>query len=153
MEHKTQNDGDSSMYFAAKFEGNYTELTLIYSLSFALLCVLCGACPASLCRIASISYLCQLTTRPPTAVHHRHPRPLINQSVQSDLQFADKHTIAGRKAYLYTDGSGDGTAWYDPQSGEGCLIMNHAANIVEDAQNQLWMVTNGYLYRHSLNSP
>lgn len=59
----------------------------------------------------------------------------------------------GRLWYVrYTDGGGDGTAWYDPQTGEGCLIMHHAANIVEDSNQQLWMVANGNLYRYSLNS-
>ncbi|HEX2909091.1 MAG TPA: hypothetical protein VHO69_19615 [Phototrophicaceae bacterium] len=59
----------------------------------------------------------------------------------------------GRLWYVRdTDGAGEGTAWYDPQLGEGCLIMHHAANIVEDANQQLWMVANGHLYRHSLNS-
>lgn len=59
----------------------------------------------------------------------------------------------GRLWYVrYTDGSGDGTAWYNPQSGDGCLIMNLATNIVEDSNQQLWMVANGNLYRYSLNS-
>jgi len=58
----------------------------------------------------------------------------------------------GRLWYVrYTDSSGDGTAWYNPQSGDGCLIMNLATNIVEDSNQQLWMVANGNLYRYSLN--
>ncbi len=45
---------------------------------------------------------------------------------------------------------GEGTAWYDPETGEGCLFTNLASNIVEDAEKQLWMVANGKLYRYSL---
>lgn len=59
----------------------------------------------------------------------------------------------GRLWYVrYTDGGGDGTAWYDPQSGDGCLIVDQATNIVEDANQQLWMIANGNLYRHLLHS-
>jgi hypothetical protein len=49
-----------------------------------------------------------------------------------------------------TGGWVDGTAWYDPETGEGCQFTNIAANIIEDDQGTLWMVANGVLYSHTL---
>jgi hypothetical protein len=45
---------------------------------------------------------------------------------------------------------GEGTAWYDPEAGKGCLFTNLASYIVEDANKQLWMVADGKLYRYPL---
>jgi hypothetical protein len=45
---------------------------------------------------------------------------------------------------------GEGTAWYDPETGEGCLFTNVASNVVEDEDKQLWMVADGKLYRYPL---
>ena len=44
----------------------------------------------------------------------------------------------------------DGTAWYDPETGEGCRFTNYPAEIIEDDQQQLWMFVDGKLYRYSL---
>ncbi|MBZ0297065.1 MAG: hypothetical protein K8L99_31180 [Anaerolineae bacterium] len=52
----------------------------------------------------------------------------------------------------YLDGSGGGTAWYDVETGNGCLFNGEASNIIEDTNQQLWMIANGNLYRYSLNS-
>jgi hypothetical protein len=54
------------------------------------------------------------------------------------------------KKWLDQDGRGEGTAWYDPQLGEGCLITSYAANIIEDANQQLWMVVDGILYSNKI---
>lgn len=43
-----------------------------------------------------------------------------------------------------------GTAWYDPQTGDGCMFTNLATNIVEDSLRQLWLVGNGKLYKYVL---
>lgn len=53
---------------------------------------------------------------------------------------------------LDTGGENEGTAWYDPATREGCMFTNYPANIVEDANQQLWMVVDGNLYHYSLNS-
>lgn len=62
-------------------------------------------------------------------------------------------TSDGRLWYnRYLDGVGDGTAWYDPKTGEGCLFTNVPAKVIEDSNQQLWMVADGYLYRYRLNT-
>ncbi len=43
-----------------------------------------------------------------------------------------------------------GTAWYDPETGDGCMFTNIEANIIEDDQQQLWMFVDGKLYRYQL---
>jgi hypothetical protein len=45
---------------------------------------------------------------------------------------------------------GEGTAWYNPRTGRGCLFTNLASNIVEDGERQLWMIAEGKLYRYPL---
>lgn len=52
----------------------------------------------------------------------------------------------------YTDNQliGDGMAWYNSETGEGCMFTNIASHIVEDANKQLWMVADGNLYRYPL---
>jgi hypothetical protein len=50
----------------------------------------------------------------------------------------------------YTDAY-KGTAWYDPETKEGCMFTDISANIIEDSQQQLWMFADGKLYRYSLN--
>jgi hypothetical protein len=47
-------------------------------------------------------------------------------------------------------GAGDmftGTAWYNPETGEGCMFTSFSARITEDDQQQLWMFAGGKLYR------
>lgn len=44
----------------------------------------------------------------------------------------------------------DGTAWYDPQTGEGCMVTTEAARIIEDDQRNLWMVAGQQLYTMAL---
>lgn len=58
----------------------------------------------------------------------------------------------GRLWYTrFLDGGGEGTAWYDPEANDGCLILGHSSIVIEDSKQQLWMVANGKLYRYSLN--
>ncbi len=45
----------------------------------------------------------------------------------------------------------DGTAWYDPKTGKGCMFTNVAANIIEDSEQQLWLAAAGKLFKYSLN--
>jgi hypothetical protein len=44
----------------------------------------------------------------------------------------------------------EGTAWYNPRTKEGCMFTNLAVNIVEDSQQQLWLVADGKLYKNPL---
>lgn len=44
----------------------------------------------------------------------------------------------------------DGTAWYDPMTGEGCVFTNIPSKIVEDADHNLWLVADGKLYKYKL---
>ncbi len=60
----------------------------------------------------------------------------------------------GRLWYrLWSDGVywADGTAWYNPKTGEGCMFTNLTGSIVEDSQHQLWMAVRGELYRYRLD--
>jgi hypothetical protein len=70
------------------------------------------------------------------------PRPILESS----------DGILWFQKYLDTSGQWEGTAWYDPNLGEGCLITNMPTNIVEDSHQQLWMMVDGILYRYSLNA-
>lgn len=44
----------------------------------------------------------------------------------------------------------DGTAWLDPQTGEGCWFTNLLVSIVEDPDHNLWLVADGKLYKYAL---
>lgn len=54
------------------------------------------------------------------------------------------------RKFLDLDLRAEGTAWYDPQTGEGCMFTNIAANIIEDSERQLWMVADGKLFKYQL---
>jgi len=49
------------------------------------------------------------------------------------------------------DARADGTAWYDPRTGKGCMFTNMDANIVEDSEQRLWMVADGKLFKYQLS--
>jgi len=46
---------------------------------------------------------------------------------------------------------GEGTAWYDPETGEGCVITSAASTVVEDSQLRLWLVADKKLYMYDRN--
>jgi hypothetical protein len=53
----------------------------------------------------------------------------------------------------WSDGAGDeGLAWYNPDTGKGCWFTTVASTrkIVEDSQQNLWMVMEGNLYKYPL---
>jgi hypothetical protein len=41
-----------------------------------------------------------------------------------------------------------GMAWYNPQTSEGCWFTSESTNIIEDSNQNLWMVVDGYLYEN-----
>lgn len=45
----------------------------------------------------------------------------------------------------------EGTAWYDPSTGEGCMFTTSPVNIVEDSSQILWLVSENMLYNYPLN--
>ena len=53
---------------------------------------------------------------------------------------------------LDTGGKWEGTAWYDPNTGEGCLITSLPTSIVEDSEQQLWMIADRKLFVKQLGS-
>lgn len=69
------------------------------------------------------------------------PPSLIRESSDGRLWFA---------RFLDT-GEVDGAAWYDPSTGEGCMFTNQYAEVVEDSEQQLWLMADGTLYRYPLN--
>jgi hypothetical protein len=44
----------------------------------------------------------------------------------------------------------DGVAWYDPATGEGCMLTNLFDIPIEDQQGNLWMILDGVLYQRPL---
>lgn len=70
------------------------------------------------------------------------PPALIFESSNGLLWYTEYHDMG----YL-----GEGTAWYDPEAEQGYLFTNIASSIVEDSENILWIVANGYLYKYSLS--
>jgi hypothetical protein len=69
------------------------------------------------------------------------PPTLIYESSDGLLWYTEYHD---------TERLGEGTAWYNPETKEGCLFTNMASYIIEDANKQLWMVADGNLYRYPL---
>lgn len=45
----------------------------------------------------------------------------------------------------------NGTAWFDPVTGDSCWFTNVDAYVVEDADQNLWLVADGKLYKYALN--
>jgi hypothetical protein len=66
------------------------------------------------------------------------------------LMLESSNGILWYKKFL-DDTRASGTAWYDPQTGDGCMFTNLAVNIIEDSEQQLWLVADGKLYKAPLN--
>jgi hypothetical protein len=71
--------------------------------------------------------------------------------VQPTLVFESSDGLLWFTKYLDMGRLGEGTAWYNPETGQGCLFTNLASYIVEDDSRQLWMVADGKLYRYPLD--
>lgn len=85
---------------------------------------------------------------------HPHPRENFEHSgplwTPPTLIFESSNGLLWYAEYQDMERRGEGTAWYDPETGEGCLFTNLASYIVEDSEKQLWMVADGKLYRYQL---
>lgn len=44
----------------------------------------------------------------------------------------------------------EGTAWYNPETGEGCMFTNSAVWVIEGPEQQLWLAANANLYKYDL---
>lgn len=44
-----------------------------------------------------------------------------------------------------------GNAWFKPDTGEWCLFTTYGSNIVEDSENNLWMLTDNTLHKYRMN--
>lgn len=87
--------------------------------------------------------------------HLAHPEPSrFFDNVGQDAWASPDPILESSNGLLWFNkysGIYEGTAWYDLDTGEGCMFTNIPANIVEDPQQQLWMFADGKLYRYSLN--
>jgi hypothetical protein len=55
--------------------------------------------------------------------------------------------------FMDTSGAfGQGTGWFDPETGEGCRFTIEATSIVEDSNQTLWIVADEILYSYALDS-
>lgn len=70
-----------------------------------------------------------------------YPPELVFASSDGRLWYAEWNDM---------DYLGEGTAWYNPDTGEGELFTNVASFIVEDDDQRLWIVVDGILYAMQL---
>lgn len=72
------------------------------------------------------------------------PHPLANPMFSS----SDGRVWFVRWTDRYT--SEQGMAWYDPETGDGCMFTNKTTfRMIEDSDGNLWTVFDGKLYRYS----
>ncbi len=86
--------------------------------------------------------------------HLIHPKPSrFFENVGQDAWASPDLVLESSNGLLWFNKHSDryGTAWYDPDTGEGCMFTNIPANIIEDDQQQLWMFADGKLYRYSIS--
>jgi len=67
------------------------------------------------------------------------------------LLLESSNGILWYERFLDSDLKAEGTAWFDPKSGDGCLFTNFAAEVVEDQEGNLWMTANNKLYKLDLD--
>lgn len=70
------------------------------------------------------------------------PEPIIEDSTG---------TIWFNKFLDMGGASAEGTAWYNPDTGEGCVFTRMPANIIEDSNQTLWMIVDNTLYALALD--
>jgi streptogramin lyase len=84
----------------------------------------------------------------------RSPVFLINRTSDSEPNFTWPY------AYIVLESS-DGSLWFRsengmtrliPEQGEWCWFTTYQSNIIEDSDNNLWMIADGKLYKLPLNS-
>ncbi len=87
---------------------------------------------------------------------------LMHPDLKSYFNHAGDHTWAPPRLIFessddrlwytrYLDGSGGGTAWYDPKTGKGGVFYGNASTVLEDSYGQLWIIANSNLYVLPLN--
>ncbi|RMG89127.1 MAG: hypothetical protein D6712_02330, partial [Chloroflexi bacterium] len=91
--------------------------------------------------------------------HLLHPNPGLFLEHAGELLWSPPHLMLASsdnrlwyiKAFDSTP-AWEGTAWYDPETGEGCMFTNLPGYIVEDDHQRLWMIVNNTLYQYDLNA-
>ena len=85
--------------------------------------------------------------------HNVHPFPNDLNSHESDLHWATPYMVLeSSNNLLWFNKSPDiGTAWYDRDSGIGCVISDQSTNVVEDSQGNVWIRVGGSLYSLDLS--
>ena len=92
------------------------------------------------------------------AWHLLHPTPEFFFNHVGELYTMPAHLMLassdGRLWYVKSLDAPEieGTAWYDPETGEGCMFTNLPGYIVEDSQQRLWMIVNNTLYQYDLSN-
>lgn len=86
---------------------------------------------------------------PDTSLYFAHAGEIA--WISPNIMLESSNGILWFKKYIDSGLRNEGTAWYDPETGEGCMFTNIPANIIEDSQQQLWMFADGKLYRYSLD--
>jgi len=70
--------------------------------------------------------------------------PHLNLISSDGRLWFDKYVDMG---YQY-----EGTAWYDPNSGEGCMFTTYPSHVVEGKDSDLWILVDGNLYTLDISS-
>lgn len=85
-----------------------------------------------------------------------HPDPEMFFEHAGDPAWAPPRLIMesrdGRLWYQKWSDTGfwnQGTAWYDNDTGTGCMFTNYPANVVEGEDGGLWLIANNTLYKHA----
>lgn len=82
--------------------------------------------------------------------HFVFPNPIFvqNQNAAGLWGWSEPHitseTSDGRLWYNSMRGAG----WVDPRTGKWCVFTSYQSNILADEQGNLWLLANGWLYRH-----
>ncbi len=81
--------------------------------------------------------------------HYPSTSPIIYPRIELKFISSD-----GRMWFTREDRNFEGTAWYHPSTGTGCVFTNLTPyTIIEDHNQYLWMVVDGSIYRLNLNAP
>ena len=85
--------------------------------------------------------------------HNVHPYPDDLNFHESDLHWTTPHVVfESSNNLLWFNKSPDaGTAWYDRDSGIGCVVSNQSTHVVEDSQGNVWIFVGGSLYSLDLS--
>jgi len=67
------------------------------------------------------------------------------------LMLESSNGLLWYQKFLDSDTRAEGTAWYDPQTGKGCVFTNLPVDMIEDTRQQMWSFARGKLFKYQLN--